>query len=210
MDAMVAALAQSGVPQSFWVKALGSFIHVWNRLPSSSTALKSSQTTPYELWYHKKPDLAHLRVWGCRAYAHVQKDKRNKLGWHMLPCVFIGYPSDYQGWKCWDPVSKKSVISERVEFDERYFPLSKLAKGAPSITPTPPTQFQPEDLLSQVPVLPDEGEDAPERPFVLPEVRPIRPTFPTPQVRRQGPLPPQSPSMKEESPHQQIPGTLTS
>jgi len=138
MEAVVAALAESGLPQSFWLEALASFIHVWNRLPSSSTALKSTATTPYELWYKKKPDLSHLRVWGCRAYVHVQKDKRKKLDWHMTPCIFIGFPSNYQGWKCWDPASKKTVISERVEFDERHFPLSKLKKGAPSFVPTPP------------------------------------------------------------------------
>src|SRR6202012_6309436 len=39
--------------------------------------------------------------------------------------VFIGYPDGYKGWKFWDPVSKCTIISERAEFDEFSFPLSK-------------------------------------------------------------------------------------
>src|SRR6266436_7037170 len=27
--------------------------------------------TPYELWFKQKPDVSHLRVWGCLAYVHV-------------------------------------------------------------------------------------------------------------------------------------------
>ncbi|KAK1602914.1 hypothetical protein QYE76_008345, partial [Lolium multiflorum] len=33
-----------------------------NRAPS-----KSVKTTPYELWFNKKPKLSFLKVWGCEA-----------------------------------------------------------------------------------------------------------------------------------------------
>ena len=39
----------------------------------------------------------------------------------MEECVFIGYPQGYKGWKFYNPVTKKVVISERADFDERYF-----------------------------------------------------------------------------------------
>ena len=39
-----------------------SCIHV-KRAPS-----KSVETTPYELWFGKKPKLSFLKVWGCDAY----------------------------------------------------------------------------------------------------------------------------------------------
>ena len=66
------------------------------------------------------PDVSHLRIWGCTAYVHVQKDKRAALGSHMEKCIFIGYPEGYKGWKFYNPITKKLVISERAEFDERY------------------------------------------------------------------------------------------
>ncbi|OJA17281.1 hypothetical protein AZE42_13176 [Rhizopogon vesiculosus] len=43
----------------------------------------------------------------------------------MEKCVFIGYPQGYKGWKFYNPTTKKTVISERANFDERHFPLSK-------------------------------------------------------------------------------------
>ena len=70
-EAIVAALAQSGLPNTFWAEAMTSFVHVWNRLPVQSTAMHAHKATPFELWYKRKPDVAHLRSWGCRAYVHV-------------------------------------------------------------------------------------------------------------------------------------------
>ena len=82
------------------------------------------------MWEGSKPDLSHLRVWGCTAYVHVQKDKRSSsLGSHMEKCVFIGYPTGYKGWKFYNPTTKKVIISERAEFDERFFPGLVLARG---------------------------------------------------------------------------------
>jgi hypothetical protein len=68
---------------------------------------------------------------------HVQKDKRPGLGSHMEKCVFIGYPQGYKGWKFYNPTTKKIVIAERADFDERYFPLSK-RPSSPSIVPPSP------------------------------------------------------------------------
>src|SRR5882762_8995422 len=50
---------------TFWGEALASYIHVGNRLPTSAIP---GATTPYELWHGTKPDVSHLRVWGCTAY----------------------------------------------------------------------------------------------------------------------------------------------
>jgi hypothetical protein len=64
----------------------------------------------------------NLRVFGCLAYVHVQKDQRRGLVPHTKKCVFLGYPQDYPGWLFWNPVMKKTIISDRADFDERYFP----------------------------------------------------------------------------------------
>ena len=39
VEAIVAALTQSGLPKTFWAEAMTSFVHVWNRLPAQSTAM---------------------------------------------------------------------------------------------------------------------------------------------------------------------------
>ncbi|EGN93351.1 hypothetical protein SERLA73DRAFT_78655 [Serpula lacrymans var. lacrymans S7.3] len=54
----------------------------------------------------------------------------------MEKCVFIGYPAGYKGWKFYNPTTKRTIISERADFDERYFP--GLKKTSTTAIPTPP------------------------------------------------------------------------
>ena len=93
-EGITAMLSESGLPPTFWGEALSSLVHVLNRCPTSARP----GTTPYEAFYGRKPDVSHLRIWGCLAYVHVQKDKRAALGSHMEKCIFIGYPPGYKGW----------------------------------------------------------------------------------------------------------------
>ena len=64
----------------------------------------------------------------------------------MEQCVFVGYPTGYKGWKFYNPSTKKYIISERAEFDERIFPglakytpISPIDLTAPTIVPLLPT-----------------------------------------------------------------------
>ena len=52
----------------------------------------------------------------------MKKDKRTGLQPHTQKCVFIEYPSEYKGWRCWSPETKEEVISNSIKFDERFFP----------------------------------------------------------------------------------------
>ena len=113
-ERITAMLEESGLSSKFWGECLAALVHVWNRCPTSTVAKK----TPFELWHGKKPDVSHLRIWGCTAYVHVQKDKHVALGSHMEKCIFIGYPDGDKGWKFYNPITRKTIISERAEFDE--------------------------------------------------------------------------------------------
>jgi transposase InsO family protein len=145
---VVAMLEESGLPPSFLGQAVAAYIHVWNRCSTTSLVSK----TPFELWHRKKPDVSHLRVWGCTAYVHIQKDKRTGIGSHMEKCIFVGYPDGYKGWTFYNPTTKRTIISERAEFDERYFPGLKRS----SLTPEP---FEPLPSIMFNPVLDSGGED---------------------------------------------------
>ena len=144
---VVAMLAESSLPPSFLGQAVAAYIHIWNCCSTTSLVSK----TPYEIWHQKKPDISHLRVFGCTAYVHIQKDKRTGIGSHMEKCVFVGYPDGYKGWMFYNPTTKRTVISERAEFDERYFPGLKR-------DPLTPEPFEPLPSVPFVPV-PDLGED---------------------------------------------------
>jgi hypothetical protein len=58
-----------------------------NRSPSSMIV----ESTPHEVWFGKNPSLSHLRVFGCNAFVHVPKEKRNKLDNKAVKCIFNGY-----------------------------------------------------------------------------------------------------------------------
>ena len=112
-ERIMALLNESGLSKKFWVECLAALVHVLNTCPTSALV----KITPYEVWNGRKPNIGYLRVWGCVAYVHVQKDKCTKLGSHMEKCIFIGYPDGYKGWKFYNP-TEKVIISERADFDE--------------------------------------------------------------------------------------------
>jgi transposase InsO family protein len=118
-EIVTAMLNEAKLPKSFWGKALATANKVLNMLPS--TALPPD-TTPYEIIEKCKPDYAPLRVFGCRTFAHVGKDKRKSLDSHTTPCVFLGYPEDYCGWKLWDPRAKRVIILQDVIWNKEEMP----------------------------------------------------------------------------------------
>ena len=91
---------------------------MYNR--SSTTPLRD--TTPYTLWFRRKLVVSHFRVFRCTAYMHIKKDQRTGLQAHTQKCIFIGYSSEYKGWLFYNPDTKKTIISNAAEFDERLFP----------------------------------------------------------------------------------------
>ena len=61
-DGMQALLADAKLPPSFWHDAICTYQYLRNCLP---TSVLPSSITPFEAYHGHKPDLAHLRVWGC-------------------------------------------------------------------------------------------------------------------------------------------------
>ena len=179
-ERITAMLSESNLPRQFWGEALHSFVHIINRCPTSSLR----GMTPYEGWHGRKPDLSHLRVFGCTAYVHVQKDKRPQLGSHFEKCVFIGYPDGYKGWKFYNPTTRKVVISERAEFDERFYPGLRKSISSPSpslpVSDTPPAPSSvsvwPWYADDDVPASHSGGEDSvPVQPPALEQNEPAAP-----------------------------------
>jgi hypothetical protein len=70
-------LADSGLPMSFWGWAVLTSQYLRNRLPTSTLP---ANITPIEAISSKKPDLAHLRVWGCQCFVTIPPELRTKAG----------------------------------------------------------------------------------------------------------------------------------
>ena len=87
---------------------------------------KSVETTPYELWFGKKPKLSFLKVWGYDAY--VKKLQPNKLEPKSKKCVFIGCPKETVGYTFYRRSKGKIFVAKNVSFLEKEF-LSKEVSG---------------------------------------------------------------------------------
>ncbi|KAB2615495.1 hypothetical protein D8674_022083 [Pyrus ussuriensis x Pyrus communis] len=90
-----------------------------NGLPS--TALKGR--TPIKVWSGEPAqDYDKLRVFGCNAYFHVNK---NKLDPRAKKPVFIGFNSGVKGFRLWCPKLNKIIVSRDVTFDESHMKLKE-------------------------------------------------------------------------------------
>ena len=91
LDMVRSMMSLTDLPLSFWGYALETAAFTLNRAPS-----KSVDSTPYELWFGKKPKLSFLKVLGCDAY--VKRLQPDKLETKADKCVFIGYPKETIGY----------------------------------------------------------------------------------------------------------------
>ena len=86
---------------------------------------KSVETTPYELWFSKKPKLSFLKVWGCDAY--VKKFQPDKLKPKSNKCVFIGYPKETVGYTFYHKSEGKIFVAKNGSFLEKEFLLKEVS-----------------------------------------------------------------------------------
>jgi len=102
------------VPPQFWGEAVKTAVHVLNTSPTKS--LRGQ--TPFEAWFRKKPGVKHLRTFGCVAYAKKIGPGVNKLADRSIPGVFLGYEQGTKGYRIYDPVGDKLMVTRDVIFDE--------------------------------------------------------------------------------------------
>lgn len=117
VDSARSMLAHAGLPKSYWSEAVNTAAYVRNRLPTRSV----KNVTPYELWYGKKPDVSHLKVFGCIAYSHIPEQKRKKLDCKAEGMRFVGYSETKKGYRLFSEVTRKTVVRRDVKFNERDF-----------------------------------------------------------------------------------------
>jgi len=65
-----------------------------------------------------KPEVGHLRVFGCKYFSHIPKDERRKLDAKSSKCIFIGYCDDHKVYKLFDTSSHKLIASRDVVLHE--------------------------------------------------------------------------------------------
>lgn len=107
----------AGVTKSFWAEAVATAAYIINRSPTNGL----TDVTPEEAWTGMKPDLSHLRVFGCKAMVHVPKQKRRKWDVKSNELIFVGYCEESKGYRFIHPTTRKLTKSRDVVFLENSF-----------------------------------------------------------------------------------------
>ena len=113
-------MSLTDLPLSFWGYALETAAFTLNRAPS-----KFFETTPFELWFGKKPKLSFLKVWGCDTY--VKRLQPDKLEPKSEKCIFIGYPEETIGYTFYHRSEGKIFVAKNGTFLEKEFLLKEVS-----------------------------------------------------------------------------------
>lgn len=117
-------LIDANMPARFWYHAAATAVFLHNR-----TICKASgnlDITPYEIWHLRKPDVSHLRVFGCAAQILIRKPQRDrKFDEVTQDGVLLGFVDDNYNYQIYNLDTDKVVMSHNVYFDENVFPFRR-------------------------------------------------------------------------------------
>lgn len=114
MEATRCMLIDSKLDKRFWGEAVRTANYLQNRLPTNITS-----KSPYELWFNKVPNLAHIRIFGSMAYAAIPKEKRQKLDDKAKCLIFVGYDDGSKAYRLLDTSTNLIQVSRDVRFIEQ-------------------------------------------------------------------------------------------
>ena len=117
VECSLTMLSHSHLPISYWSYTISTATHIINRLPTPIL----NNLPPWEVLYKTKPDIKHLRIFGCTCSPLLRPYNSHKLQPHTKPCLFLGYPTYSKGYICLDPTTHRIYITRHVLFNEFKF-----------------------------------------------------------------------------------------
>lgn len=112
-------LIASGVDRLFWNEAVKTANYLKNRSPTGAYGEQFIAKTPAEIWFGKKPELSHLRIFGSECFNHIPAEKRKKLDTKSSKCILLGYGPSLFTYRLWDIEGDKLVMGRNVIFNEK-------------------------------------------------------------------------------------------
>jgi hypothetical protein len=70
------------------------------------------------MFTRNKPEVIHLKIFGCPIFIHIPKEKRNKLEPSRKKGIFVGYCEVFKAFIIYIPSHRHIEISRDVTFDE--------------------------------------------------------------------------------------------
>lgn len=181
-----------------WEEIAKTVNYIHNKSPTKALKLK----TPEEAFSGIRPNLSHLRVIGCVAFWYIPSEKRNKLEPKAIPTILVGYDENNKAYRCYDPKTRRIIISRDVRFNKRSCNPGVAETIDPLLDELPPyvselTNYKNEapietnislktQLSNEEIIFPEEGSNIEEEILPPPLPLPLEPTpaTHTPIIRR--------------------------
>jgi transposase InsO family protein len=87
MEEIKTMIHDQDLPMHLWDEATRAPLYVQNRLFHSALGFK----TPEEMFTRKKPEVIHLKTFGCPVFVHIPKEKRTNLDPSGKKGICVGY-----------------------------------------------------------------------------------------------------------------------
>src|SRR5258708_26347422 len=180
-------LQAKSLPLSLWPQAIRHAVWIKNRIPSRSL---NRDTTPYQEYFGKKPSLATLHLFGCKAYAHIPKVDQTKLSEHTIECIHVGFAEEKRAYLLCNPqrrwlTESLDMSSEEADGDERVT-VAADSEEEGSVEPNNNTEsgnpeggHRPVDHQENPRTSGDDERDVPSSPTELPAPTSSNPNPPT-------------------------------
>jgi hypothetical protein len=156
MEAVKTMIHDQDFPMCLWEEASMTAVYVQNQLSHSAVGFKTMQ----EMFTGKKPEVSHLKIFGCLVFIHIPKEKRNKLEPSGKKGIFVGYCEVSKAFKIYILGHHHIEINRDVTFDED----ATLKKSR---------RCQLEEVYEEEPVIPRIAESVREVPRAAEPVREV-------------------------------------
>ena len=93
-------------------------VYLKNRSPTKAV----DSITPFHAWTGQKPELDHLRPFGCDVYVSIHPDLRTKWDPKAKSCTFLGYVENtITQYRVWNGHRIVVVAASNSRFNEQSF-----------------------------------------------------------------------------------------
>jgi hypothetical protein len=102
------------MPKFLWSETVMTTTYLINRTPSKILGMKS----PSELLFGENNFVVPPKLFGSTCFVRDHRPSVGKLDPRAVKCIFMGYSSSQQAYKCWNPSTKRMFVSMDVTFRE--------------------------------------------------------------------------------------------
>ena len=102
------------LPMYVWEEVARIAVYVHNIIFHFSLRNKTLE----EMFSGEKPEVSHLKIFGCHVYIHIPKEKRTKLDSSGKKGLFVGYSEQSKAYRIYILGYRQIELNRDVTFDE--------------------------------------------------------------------------------------------